>query len=402
MAQLLPEVPSFGKQFAQQLGGGLGRGLSEAADFATQLAKAKAKVKLERELQKEQVLGSLSQGAQGAPNLGENLRKGESEGFPIPNNQLAGGEAANQILSEAQIGQAADALVRQRAGSAYPISEPEAKQLIRRDNDARKAERAEKEQYGTLASESLAKYLPDASPRMLAAFAKKFENLGYEELSGADMQKKISSAAFKYANNIKAIDKSLPPPRFWNKAYEKITDTEQSRESNDAKVKKLIKPLLDDGLYAEAESLLTKRGFGPEEAANHVYSLGSGVKKTLASFPDITPPKAKTLKEIKQSVKAKDEQLQRGNILEPRQQEILEENLEQAIAAQPGANLLLLRKAYEDKGVDWRSFDKAVTNLMQKGWDPDENQQQDISQYLNQPPLNRITKILHKIGIVGR
>lgn len=98
MVQILPEVPSFGTQFARSIGTGLGAGISKGADLATQMALEKYKQKQRKNLISE-IEGGQSQGIakdlQGQPQ--EDMRQKFLEALPQIE-QAAGRELSPQDL----------------------------------------------------------------------------------------------------------------------------------------------------------------------------------------------------------------------------------------------------------------------------------------------------------------
>lgn len=386
MVQILPEVPSFGKQFAQSLGGGLGAGISNAADFATQLAKAKAKLDFERKIMSEQAEATVPKSER------EDVVPDGKSGS-IPSQDLAGGEESNALLNAKQQRQLAAQMVKERARTANPVTYEQALSLVRQQNAARAEERSIKEAFGTQAENILSSVYPDASPRMLQTFAKKFENAGFESLSPEQIKKRITSEAYKVKNQVNAIRKSLPPPRAFTKIKEAALGTSQSRKNAESKIKKLIDPLLKEGLFEETEQLLMEKGYAPEETANLITSLGQGSRQALADFPEIKKGRFR---------KAAEEAGFLEERLNENEQQIFKENLKQALKNDPAANLLLLRRSYEDKGVDWKSFEEALSELQGEGVELNENQQRDFNNYIDQPPLDRLGKFLHGLNLIGR
>jgi hypothetical protein len=68
----------------------------------------------------------------------------------------------------------------------------------------------------------------------------------------------------------------------------------------------------------------------------------------------------------------------------------------------PGVSIVLARKAFEDKGYDWRLFKDAFNDLVQSEQIDLNDDQRNQLNYLDSPPLSSLEKILHGLNLVGR
>ncbi len=70
--------------------------------------------------------------------------------------------------------------------------------------------------------------------------------------------------------------------------------------------------------------------------------------------------------------------------------------------ADPNFSLVLARKAFEDKGYDWRVFKDALNSLQTDDGFELEDDQQIQQSVLDTPPLNTLEKLLQGLNIIGR
>ena len=136
--------------------------------------------------------------------------------------------------------------------------------------------------------------------------------------------------------------------------------------------------LVDEDLSQKRENLL-------------ISSLGESTNKTLAempkvrgffSFNDVAPEWMRGLSEEKQQA--------------------FTNNLGEVLEKDPSTNLVLLRKAYEDKGVDWKEFKNSMDSMIAEGKFKPSDDQLKALDILTQPPLDRLDKILFSLKLTGR
>jgi hypothetical protein len=152
--------------------------------------------------------------------------------------------------------------------------------------------------------------------------------------------------------------------------------------------------LLNEGLYDTARNLLSELGYHPEERESIIASLGEGPKKALAEMPKIEVKKEPSFKKGYLTV---DEVPLTGA-----QQAIIKNNMTKAFKGDRDLNLVLLRKAYEDKGVDWRSFKDTLNEMILDGDVELNDDQFNHLDLMDTPPLNNLDKILHGLNLIGR
>jgi len=267
----------------------------------------------------------------------------------------------------------------------------EANKLVEQERKERVASQRE---YGQIAENKLSNIMPDAGDEEKAYIKKQVEQLAGENASEADIERLASAEARKYKNMISKVSQDIPASRIYNRPFQNLMGTSKSAESarNDLKLK--VKPLLDAGLYDKARKVLGERGYYPEEREMIITNLGEGSLKALSDFPDY--------KKLAAPRKIGAYGLELEQPVTIKQKEAVKQNLNLALKNDPSANLILLRKAYEDKGVDWRLFKDSLNQAIEDGiFKPNDDQFNQLNN-LDQPPLNGLEKILHGIGIIGR
>ena len=258
----------------------------------------------------------------------------------------------------------------------------------------------EETRYNKMGVEALGQYFPEgtagqASPEMKNIFEKKAEQAALRGESEADIKKSLVQDAKNLKDDINNIKKSIKPPaRIWNKAGNAINNSKNlSDESvkNSTRIK--VQPLLDQGLYDEARQLLDQVGYYPEEREAILTDQGENTKKILAQLPAAEKPKQKL---------TADKPFYQETELTPRQLEDFQNNLSQLVQADPSTNLILLRKSYEDKGIDWTQFKDGLDQLVINGQLKLSPDQKNQFRTLETPPLDRLEWLLHKLNLRGR
>jgi hypothetical protein len=333
--------------------------------------------------------------------------------------QAATGGIKRPVLDAKQLIAEGKRISKQQTDEGIPTNVKQGYDLAKEINDETKiyneqidAELAQRvksqQQYGQRSEEQLLKLFPEATGEQRAIFKKKGEQIarGSETQSEADIDRHIAKEATKFKNTISNIEKDMSAPRSQNLLQRKFLGTEKDFESasNDLRVK--LKPLLDDGLYDTARSLLQRLGYAPEERESVVNPLTERAQRTIKLVPNAQKV---TQKRIPGGATGG------GGIpiiqvptleYSPRAKEDLKSNLQDVFNADPNASLVLVRKGFEDKGYDWRIFRDGLNDLLQTppdqgGIQLNDDQQAQI-QHLDSPPLNALEKILHGLKIIGR
>lgn len=423
MVQILENNPSFGQQLGAQLGkagGTIAQQLAEDAVLkrhgvdVSGLTGYARDVGIKEQLKRAALIkqgraqfGALS-GNQGiAPTQGTQPTPGEP-GQPGQQSQIAPSRQAvqqqtsignekrfippNEIETEAR----RRGNIKLNAGVA---TDPQTEiALIQQENAGVQQYEQRQEQFGNLAEEEFTKAYKSAKPEEVASFRRKGEELARQGLSDAQVRKQLAIEARKYANEVKNL-RNVQGNRFYHKPGQIITGTSRSDEERKKSIRVAAKPFLDRGEYSVVRNELSKKGYGPEETEEIISNLSEQTKKSLNDFQRIPAPE----KRVK-SMRGNDVQdpSYRTFANNPEGQQKFGQNLQSTLEKDPNSNLLLLRKAYQDKGVDWNAFKSELDNLLESGqWQPNDEQSKML-EYIQEPPLNVLETMLHEMNIIGR
>ena len=307
-------------------------------------------------------------------------------------NQPQQGQSASssQLLSPEQIEQKINQIHESESRNGLYRDRDEIAASVQRQEAVKEKELLKQESYGNLAIEALNKVYPDASDETQAVIRKKVQQAAKGTSNDADIRRIAAVEARNLKNRIASIQKSVPK-RFGQRIKENFLGTSKKAEIERESVKRKIQPLINEGLYDEARALLSGNGYSPEEVESTVSSLGENTKKLINQYEDQT----RTLHKVFPGIKPEQ--------LPPEQQQVFQESLNSILKADPAVNLILLRKQFEDKGVDWRSFQEGISKALQEGVAKlDNNDQINAMDMLEQPPLNELQKILYGLNLIGR
>lgn len=328
---------------------------------------------------------------------GRNFPQEATTGVPVP------------ILTPDEVIQEGQRIAAERTNAGIPTTPEEGIQIADTNNDrnyihnqrveAETEKRINKQrEYGQQAVEKLLKLKPDATDEQQAIFKQKAENLTQSGKSEADIDKALAREATNFKNTIHNVEKSVAPKRLFSGLKSKLlgTDREAEKERNSLRVS--LKPLLDEGLYDTARMVLSNKGYYPEEQESVITDLGEGAKKTLSTMPKIEIAKKKERPDLVGFATSIDKKEPKYN---EKQTSTFYDNFNSVLASDPSVNLILLRKAYEDKGVDWDLFKDALDTAVINGFEPNPDQYNHMNK-LNTPPLNLLDQILYNMGLIGR
>jgi len=339
----------------------------------------------------------------------------------FPNN-LGGNEAPGQAPQPATEGiakplltpqekiAAARQLADERTAAGAPTNVKDAlKEINENEEDKRlynaeiKKEKDERvsfqRDYGPKATAMLKKYYPNSTPEQDAIFAKMGEEAAGNMKSEADIDRYLATEAKKFKNTIANVEESLSAPRLQNQWYRRLQGTDKDIAEVSKAVKNKLKLLLDLGLYDTARNLLSKNGFAPEERENIINPL-SDIAKTSIKFI----PKARKEEYVERvtPTASNPQGIKNYSKYAPESESFLNNSIKETLQKDPNASLVLLRKAYENKGYDWRIFENTINDMINMGeFKPNLDQIEQLI-YLDSPPLTDLEKVLHGIGIIGR
>lgn len=284
-------------------------------------------------------------------------------------------------------------LAHKSTEAGIPLTVPQAldqvKQQVEEDknyNNLIEQERKERvvsqKEYGQRAAEQLKKLYPEATDEQEAVFAKKGEEIASGGKSEADINRAIAKEATKFKNAIANVEKDLSAPRLYNAPTRLFSGNYKNLEKSGEDIRKHLEPLLNLGLYDTSRKLLQKKGYGPEETDFIINPLNERSKSLVAPIP-----------------RQRGEAF--GKAATPKEINDVKDILMQMKEAENNFSLVLARKAFEDKGYDWRSFKDAFNEAQKEGLKltDDQGNQQGL---LDHPPLNVLDKILHNLNLTGR
>ena len=153
-----------------------------------------------------------------------------------------------------------------------------------------------------------------------------------------------------------------------------------------------IKPFVEIGAPGEAREYLARAGWNPEQIESIIQKAsGSGfsesTRNVLATIPQFQQPETVKFGPRKGEVYG-------AKPLPESAYPAVQEALFSILESDPNANLILLRKEFEKKGVDWQTFKQAVDEaVVQKRINNRSKAYQYAEKVLIKPPLNVLDTI---------
>ena len=256
---------------------------------------------------------------------------------------------------------------------------------------------AGQERVGGQAVEKLLNVFPEATDEQQAIFRKKGEEADRQFKSQAEKDRYLAKEATKFKNTIANVKASIPAGRSFNLPKQQFLGNDRSFEQARGDLRLKLAPLLKEGLYDTARLLLSEKGYYPEERESILTDLSEPSLKVVAQMPQLKPVEKEVI--VPESPFAVPKMVNR---LDVKDRLTAENYLQEALKADPRANLVLLRKAFEEKGVDWRTFKDGINRLYENGQLDLDDDQRNMLDVLDEPPLTNLGKFLHQIKFVGR
>ncbi len=251
------------------------------------------------------------------------------------------------------------------------------------------------DRYGNIAVQTLANVLPDATDEQQAIFRKKGEEASKTGESEAEIKRTLAIDARNFKNTLANIKKSIGPKRLLSSVKGEILGTSRPEEKEQTAIKIKLKPLLEEGLYGTARNLLSELGYHPEERESLIAELPEGTRKIMATFPKLDREKKSAFMPGFTNPGAQAEYT-------PDQTREIEDAVSKVFKTDPSTNLILLRKAMEDKNVDWVAYKDALDKGILEGSIKLNDDQFSQLDKMDEPPLDRLDKILYNSGLIGR
>lgn len=231
---------------------------------------------------------------------------------------------------------------------------------------------------------------PLLDSNIISWFRKKGEEISQVGKSEAERKRYLANEAANFKNSIVNVQKDLSAPRLQNAVQRWFNNEYKSFEKSAQDLRTTLKPLLDNGFYDLARNLLEQKGYGLEERDYILNPLNIQAESIISALPKPS--------------------IQRGGgdifASESKVSNINPEELKSAILkikdANPNFSLPLVRKALDDKAVDWRQYKDAVNELVASGELELTADQRNQIGYLDKPPLGLLDTILQGLNIIGR
>lgn len=464
MVQVLPKVSSFGESFGAALGGGLGEGAAKGYKLARENEAIKREYGVDlsgitdpqtraqimgqelvygRKQKQAEASGKVNYGQETAktpieigkrertseefvPEKRQNLpefpvkpgakkavatfEEGGPRNFPQP-------ETTGQkrpVLPPEQVRAEGTRIAKESRDAGIPMSDPEGIQYAHAQNQMNREwnqdvesdisqKVAGQEKYGNIAAKTLSNVYPEANDEIKAHFMKKGEDVAQYTISQADFAKEMAVEARKFKNSIANIRSSRPAKTGMELVKGDLLGYNSKWEQDRNDVRLHLKPLLENGFYDTARSELAKLDFGPETVEALITDLGENSKKSIIDMPKM---KSEYPGGFKEKYFAGPEHAFEGGELEktltPESKAFFEHNLRQVLKTSPSENLVLLRKGYEDKDVDWRSFKDTLNDMIYSGEIKLNDDQFNQLGTLDYPPLGGLDKILFGLKLKTR
>jgi len=242
--------------------------------------------------------------------------------------------------------------------------------------DARAREyRQYQSDVGNQAKQIFGKYFETLDPDLERLIENEAEKLAVKDATESEVNSIMNQKAKQIKNSYSQIAKGVTAVKgFYDLSGDKQLDTLRSIRSK-------VKPLVEMGLVDVAKDALSKSDLEAEDIERIVGELSKSTIKQVASFPRVATMKAGA-----------------GTIdLKPEQKEKLADSMQSILEQQPGVNLVSLRHEFNKKGVDWRNFRSALQDLENRGVRLTDEQQRQIGDLLDQPPLADLHKYLNRL-----
>jgi hypothetical protein len=139
---------------------------------------------------------------------------------------------------------------------------------------------------------------------------------------------------------------------------------------------------------------LEEKGYEVEERESIISDLNENSKKIVSQLPKFSKiPTFRTKFTIPYETSME---------YTPEDQNLIRSTLEQTLQNDPSTNLILLRKEFENKNIDWNTFKTALDELILEGKIHLNDDQSKHLDDLDQPPLDLLDQLLYKLGFRGK
>lgn len=399
---------------AMQAGAGIPgseRYLGQIIPMLQQLAMAKssqnAPLAGERNIQRDRTLIEPLGKSEQLPNFLGN--KESSQFFPTnlgpqggPGNvpQESTQRVKEPLLATSEYPSAAKKLAQEKTAAGIPTTAREALAEVKENEKAKAAyndqidkelqQRTQGQQiYGDRSVDYLTKLFPENSPYMTdelkSIFQKKGEIASRRGDSEADINRYLANEAKLFKNAIVNAEKDVSAPRLLQTIASKINGNYKGFEQAASDVRKHLQPLIDLGLFDTARRILSNKGYGIEEREQILHPLDISSISSINQLPNVKSGFLPGKNFKKDQINLEDIKSTLFNIKKN----------------DPDFSPVLARKAFEDKGYDWRSFKDAWNEALNEGLELTDDQRIQ-SGNLDTPPLNQLDRLLEGLNLIGR
>lgn len=240
--------------------------------------------------------------------------------------------------------------------------------------------------------------ISNPSAKMQAEFAQNAQKYIDKGMGYGDIQKQLTEDAIRLGEMTGSAEGISKPRVGWQGLKEVITGKGLEGDKRLRAAKAQIAPLVKAGYIDEARAILRQKKFGLIETETILGDLGVPVKESLETMPDFKDKKGfyyKGFGNIKDELTGKE-------TMKPEAVQMFRDNLKQTLSMDPSSNLILLRDAYEKKGVTWDEFRSAIDDLVDSGQISLTREQEKNLKYLQEPSLDRLEKLLHGFKLISK
>jgi hypothetical protein len=249
---------------------------------------------------------------------------------------------------------------------------------------------------------------PDASPEERALFSTWGTEAAEHSEKESEQRNYVSRKLKDYKTNVANIESQINRPNWINSQYHKLRGNAKSVDEAKANLKSLVKPLLDAGMVDKARSLLSQMNWMPVEIEEIVSTpLTPEINNMVNSQPRSVPAEQSTFQKGLKNFGGVI-----GNVLgdtvfktDERRQEAIDntfDTLQNVFKTNRDVNLVLLREAFEKRGVNWNEFGQAFNKLVESGEIKLNPDQQKQLKNLTEPPLSYLDNFFHNINLKGK
>jgi hypothetical protein len=254
--------------------------------------------------------------------------------------------------------------------------------------------------YGKLGVDKLLKVYPDATDEQKALFMRKGEERGRSGKSESEINRELAKDAADFANTLINVKNGVKARGLLTAIKGSLLGSDRAVEKSieDNRIK--IKPLLDEGLFDTARMIISDKGYYPEEVEATITDLGENSKKSVANLPDMkTTTKSQKTAGIGVAIPGGQPTPTQKRIYTPEESQQIKNNIKETLTSDPSSNLILLRKAYDQKGVQWDEFKDQLNSLILSGEIKLNEDQFKMLNILEQPRLDNLDKILKELHL---